>query len=143
MQQSLGLEYIATTWYKLDIEPETSPRPRSKIINGKIHVFMPAEYEKYKKQLIKAIEKLEIQKAAYSQLEIVCYFPYPKSTPKKRLIEGDKMRVKPDVDNVWKGVSDALEQAKVLINDSGISDGLCRKRYTTLSKGWIEFRLIL
>ena len=76
----------------------------------------------------------------YYGIEAVFYFPYPKSTAKKRLIEGAKKRTKPDIDNVGKAIQDALEQAKAVVNDSLFSDINYKKRFT-LGEPRIEFKL--
>lgn len=77
----------------------------------------------------------------YSKLDVTFYVTYPKSTPKKHLIDQQPQRKKPDVDNYVKGLSDAMEQAGILVNDGQLSDISCRKRYTLEPEGYIEFCL--
>lgn len=124
--------------YLLDITPQTSPRPR--FLKSGI-VYMPSSYMKYKRDVMFLMKLLKIPKADYSEIELIACFPYPKSTPLKNRIEGVKMRVKPDYDNTAKFLSDCLEELGILENDSQISDGIIRKRYTTRTTGYIKFTL--
>lgn len=125
--------------YTLNITPQTSPRPRF----SKFGTYMPSSYKKYQEAMMWEMKRNKIPKADYSDIEIWAYFPYPKATPKKNLIEGAKMRVKPDWDNVGKTLTDCLEKLGLIENDSRISDGACRKRYTIEKEGRIEFKLII
>ena len=128
-----------TGWITIDITPQTSPRPRL----GKFGAYMPAKYKAYKDCIIYELGKHNIKPDDYSEIEIIAHFPYPASTPKKRLIDGAKMRKKPDYDNTAKTISDCLETMGIINNDSQLSDGTCRKRYTTNREGRIEFKLKL
>ena len=65
-------------YYQLDITPQTSPRPRL----GKFGAYMPAKYKAYQDCMIYEMKKENIVNADYSKLELIAYFPYPKSTPK-------------------------------------------------------------
>jgi Holliday junction resolvase RusA-like endonuclease len=136
--------------YHLDIEPMPTPRPRSRIMNRKaggapfVHVYHPAEYTKYKEEIVWRLKdaSLQLRPGDYSALYATFYMPYPVSTPKKNLIENAKHRKKPDYDNFIKGFQDALEQAGIVVGDGVLSDGSIRKRYTTQPKGFIRFTLI-
>lgn len=123
--------------YLIDLEPQTSPRPR---VTSR-GTFMSKEYKKYKADMMFLIKQLHIPKGDYSELTVYAHFTYPKSTPKKNLIDDAKMRVKPDFDNVVKAISDCLEELGILENDSQLSDGICRKRYTLRNRGYIKFEL--
>lgn len=125
-------------YYQLDITPQTSPRPRL----GKFGAYMPAKYKAYQDCMIYEMKKENIVNADYSKLELIAYFPYPKSTPKKRLIEGSPMRVKPDYDNTAKTITDCLEKIGVINNDSQIYRAIITKLYTIEKEGRILFRLI-
>ncbi len=120
----------------LDIVPQTSPRPRL----GKWGAYMPAKYKLYQDCMMYEMQKHNITPGDYSKLELIAYFPYSKSTPKKKLIDNAPMRKTPDYDNTAKTITDCLEKLGIISNDSIISDALIRKRYTTGS-GRIEFKL--
>lgn len=126
-------------WYTLDVTPQTSPRPRM----GRFGAYMPAKYKAYQDCLMYEMRKHNIPQLDYSEIEVVAYFPYPKSAPKKNLIEGAKYLKTPDTDNVIKAIMDCLQKLDILENDSRISDGIGRKRYTTSKSGRIEFKLSL
>lgn len=132
-------------FYCIHITPETSPRPRFSVVRmgarHTVQTYMAASYVSYKKRVIALIKELKVSNQDYSELEIIAYFPYPVSTPKKLLIEGAKMRKKPDWDNVAKAVQDCIATLKIIADDNQISDGTCRKRYTTNKEGRILFKL--
>jgi Holliday junction resolvase RusA-like endonuclease len=125
--------------YTLDVSPQTSPRPRL----GKFGAFMPVKYKMYQEMLMYEMQKHSIPKADYTEILVIAYFPYPKSTPKKRLIEGDRMRKKPDADNVLKAICDCLEKLDIVENDSQLHRMTSVKYYTTEKQGRIIFQLSL
>lgn len=152
--------------YVLPITPKPTPRPRSSVMwrsmkdilgqkltegmvdmikkKAMINVYSPSDYTKYKKDLAFLIKtaKPKIQLDNYRSLVAIFYMPYPKSTPKKRLIEGFPHSKKPDWDNYIKGLQDAIEECKLISNDGTISEGIVAKRYTTQKHGRIEFSLL-
>ena len=126
--------------YVINVSPQTSPRPRL----GKFGAYMPLKYKLYKEEIIWEMKKMDnLNPADYSELELIAYFPYPKSTPKKRLIEGSPMRVKPDYDNTAKTITDCLESIGIIENDSQIYKASIMKLYTTHKVGRLEFNLKL
>lgn len=139
--------------YVIHITPRQADRARAKVARSGVKFFNTKEYHLYKKQLIYLFKGknlsisglkilgITIPKQDYYGIEAVFYFPYPKSTAKKRLIEGARKRTKPDIDNVGKALQDALEQAKAVVNDSLFSDINYKKRFTTSEVGRIEFKL--
>lgn len=123
--------------YTLHITPQPTPRPRL----GRYGVYNTREYSKYKTDLIFLIIGLHIPKAQYDHLTAMIYIPFPKSTAKKNRIDGQRHHVKPDCDNVAKGLCDALEACDVLKNDSQLFAIQIFKFYTTEEIGRIEFTL--
>lgn len=123
--------------YRIPITPMPTPRPRL----GKNGAYNKPEYTAYKKNLIKWIALLKIPKQDYDYIHAKFYVPYPKSTPKKRLINNYPLRQCFDCDNVIKGLCDALEQAKILSNDTQLSGMYIQKYRTTETIGYIEFEL--
>lgn len=91
----------------LDITPVATPRPRV----TKFGVYYPDKYKYYKKAL-----KLLLRSSYKNRLEgaislKVCFFmPIVKSTPKKKCeaLENSAHLKKPDVDNILKGLLDAM-----------------------------------
>ena len=122
--------------YEIKIVPQPCPRPRV----TRNRVYYPNNYSEYKSALIDHIIALNIPKNDYTLLIAEFGHPYPKSTSKKRLIEGLPMRDKYDCDNAVKPLMDALEQAEVLLDDRQIYELRVRKVRTTTS-GYIRFIL--
>ena len=124
--------------YILNITPQTSPRPRL----SKFGIHMPAKYMKYKNDLMFLIKQCNVPKSDfYIGLEAHFYFPYPKSYPKKEKIQDRYHQVKPDADNIVKGLQDCLESVGLLKNDSQICNLHVKKYYTDREIGYIKFTL--
>lgn len=134
--------------YVLDIDPMPTPRPRAAVMgkgeNAKVRMYSPDKYTSYKKALMYLIRGLKprIKRDSYRSIVVVFYIPYPKSTPKKRLIEGMPHQKKPDWDNYIKGLQDAISDVGLVSDDGILSEGFVAKRYTVSSRGRIEFSLI-
>jgi len=136
----------------LNITPQSALRP-SPTKSGRM-VDKP-EYKAYKNALIlllkgktitykgNKIKGSKVDKGDFTFLLARFYFPYPKSEPKYKRIEGKLHRRKPDWDNCAKALQDAIEQANIIKNDSKISGGDILKLYTTKPIGRIEFELKL
>jgi Holliday junction resolvase RusA-like endonuclease len=124
-------------WYELDLTPQTSPRPRL----GKFGAYMPAKYKAYQDCMIYEMKKHNILPQDFGILELIVYFPYPSSTPKKHLIDNFPMRKKPDYDNTAKAITDCLEKLGIIHNDSQIYKAFITKLYTTQNTGRIKFKL--
>ena len=99
-------------------EPYGQPRPRFSAVNGKVHTYNTDESRNYKTQV-----KLIAQTAAREQgwtfaetegigMKVYAYMSIPKSETKKfhaAAVASDiRPTKKPDVDNIFKAVSDAL-----------------------------------
>ena len=121
---------------RIDIEPQATPRPK---VNKTGHVWYPAGYSQYKAAIAWMIKGKRLQKANYMGLVAYFYFTYPASTKKADRIDGKPHQVKPDVDNVAKGLMDAINDVGILSDDSRISELTVSKMYTTEKKGYIEF----
>lgn len=65
------------------------------------------------------------------RLEATFLYPYPKGTPRKRLIDGAPMPKGADLDNRFKAVGDALTDAGWWADDRAITTLVLRKRRTT------------
>ncbi len=102
---------------------------------------MPKWYVKYQQDLRLLIRVCRIPKKDYSKIDIYFYFAYPKSTPKKKLINGAPHLKKPDVDNLTKASFDCLEKEGIINNDSQFYKGKIEKRWTTEEHGCIIFKI--
>ena len=123
--------------YTLSIEPYPTSRPRL----GKHGAYNTSKYTKYKNDLIFLIKALAIPKGDYSYVRVNFYFPYPSSEAKKNRIDNAPMRYKYEVDNLIKGLFDALQQAEVVEDDRIIAGVYAEKLFTTNQQGRIEFEL--
>jgi len=123
--------------YRIPICPIPTPRPRL----GKYGVYNEPKYKSYKQSIIQYLSLLNIPRLDYDYLHAKFYIPYPKSAPKKSLIDCCPLRSNFDCDNVIKGLMDALEQSNTIDNDRQISSLFIEKFRTTNSEGFIEFEL--
>ena len=114
-----------------------TPRPRA----SRFGVYNPKKYTDYKKSLITYLLSLNIPNKDYDYIHAKFYVPYPKSTPKKNLIDNFPLRQCFDCDNVIKGLCDSLEQANVIGDDRQISSMYIEKYRTIKPEGYIEFEL--
>jgi len=128
------LDGMTCDYYELDIMPVSTPRPRL----GKYGVHNTTDYTNDKKSLSILLKKVKVQKREYKAINIICEYPYPKSTPKKHQIDGKLKDTKPDWDNLPKAVQDVITKSALLINklgetgdDGQISIGSVIKRYRT------------
>ena len=121
--------------YTISILPVPTPRPKIRVMNvrGKKvpQAYYPAKYHKYKAELAFFLIVEGIAKEDYGIIDATFFLPYPKSTPKYKLVEGTPHRKKPDADNFLKGLMDGLEIAGVTENDSKFWDVRAVKLYTT------------
>lgn len=99
-------------------EPYGQARPRFSAANGKVHTYNTDESRNYKTQ-VKLIAQAETKKQEWTFAEsegvgmnVYAYMSIPKSETKKfhaAAVAGDiRPTKKPDVDNIFKAVSDAL-----------------------------------
>ncbi len=123
--------------YRIPIEPMPTPRPRA----SRFGVYNPKKYTDYKKSLITYLLSLNIPSKDYDYIHAKFYVSYPKSTPKKNLIDNFPLRQCFDCDNVIKGLCDSLEQANVIGDDRQISSMYIEKYRTIKPEGYIEFEL--
>jgi Holliday junction resolvase RusA-like endonuclease len=123
--------------YTLHIYPQATARVR---FTRTGIPYNTTAYREYLASLVSAIKKLNIPQCHYIGIEVYFYFTYPKSTPKKQLINNAYHVKKPDADNCLKAIKDALEKAEVVLNDSCFAHVLVVKKYT-LGDGHIRFKL--
>lgn len=152
LQEEMGQYYrhISGDYdFEIDIEPMPTPRPRATVMTARatgkqfVNIYNPADYTKYKSAIAILLKdaRLGLKKGNYGRIFVTFYMTYPKSTPKKDLIDNAPHIKKPDWDNYIKGLQDAMQDAGIMLNDSAVSDGAVRKRYTLRPKGYIAFSL--
>jgi len=130
---------------KIDYTPFHTPRPRvfkDKITN-KYRAINEVDYTEKKRTLsilLKSAFKAG-SKRIFTSMNVVFALPYPKSTAKKYLIDGASHFKKPDIDNLLKGVLDALSKSKVIHDDNQICEISMKKIYTTDSQGFYLIHL--
>lgn len=118
--------------YRLTIPgvPIGQPRPRAMAFGGRARVYNP----KHPVDAYKAAVAFAAQQAGVPVTDgpvvvhVTAYFPYPKSTPKKHLIDLRWHTKKPDADNIAKAVLDALSCWR---DDSQVASLVVWKRFTT------------
>lgn len=120
----------------LETEGKPTPRPR---FNGRV-AYMPKSYNDYQKKLVILIQEKNLKKGDFCRISITFHFMYPKSTPKYKLIDGLPLRAKFDVDNLAKGVMDALEKAD-LVDDDRQFYQLKVDKYRTTGTSKIQIKL--
>ena len=113
---------------QLELEPMACPRPR---VAGKF-AYMPTKYLQWKSTAVTFIRQQykDSQIIGPVYIDISAIFHRPKSLmrkkdPRKRILK----TTKPDIDNVVKAVLDALQDAKVLKDDSQVVGIMAFKLY--------------
>lgn len=120
-------------------EPVPQGRPRFARIGKYVHTYDPAKSKNYKQlvrfwatQQLKKIEGFKPYEAALC-VEVTFYLPIPISWSKKRRLDASQGVIrptkKPDLDNLYKGVTDALN-GLLWVDDDIITDAQIHKRYT-------------
>lgn len=114
------------------------------MVGGKkiVTTYYPNEYQKYKDTILLLVKSLNIPKQDYYRLNISFHIPFPKQFKggKKAKIEGLPCRAKYDLDNMCKGLMDALTQANVIEDDRQLCELNTAKVYTN-TNGYILFEL--
>ena len=93
--------------YLLDIVPVAASRPRV----TRFATFYSKSYTKYRNEIKELVEAVRFVKMEGPiEMEIIFNMPIPKSTSKKKalLLDGEPHLKKPDIDNLIKGVMDAI-----------------------------------
>ena len=131
---------------KINYTPFHTPRPRvfKDDETGKYKGINVAKYTQKKRSLGILLKQAfrKKGKAIFTEIEVVFALPYPKSTAKKRLIDGAPHYKKPDIDNLLKAVLDTLVKCGVTKDDNQICAVTMKKVYTTDSQGFYLIRLV-
>jgi len=124
--------------WSLPITPMPTPRPR--FGKGGV-VYNQPKYKKYKNDIKMLLSLYKVPSGDYDYIHAKFYVPYPKDTPKKKLINNYPLRQCFDCDNVIKGLCDALEEGNIIKNDRMFSAMYIEKFRTTDTQGRIDFEL--
>lgn len=121
--------------------PVPQSRPKFARIGNHVTAYDPAKSKNYK-QLVRfwatqQLKKIDGFKPLENALcvEVTFYLPIPISWSKKRRLEASQGIIRPiskkggDIDNLYKGVTDALN-GLLWVDDDIITDAQIRKRYT-------------
>ena len=116
--------------------PKGKGRPRFARVGSYVKTYTPEDTASYE-NLVKVMYKTSCRDTKLEgqlRADIVCYFPIPSSTSKKKkelMIEGNILHTKkPDCDNVAKIVLDSLNQI-AFDDDSQVCTLVVQKRYGT------------
>lgn len=120
-------------------EPVPQGRPKVARIGNRVVAYDPPKSRKYK-DLVKLWATTQLKKLGDFKpleeavcVEIVFYLPIPPSWPKHKRQDAEygvmRPTKKPDIDNLYKGLIDALTGI-VWKDDSIITDASIKKRYT-------------
>lgn len=123
------------------IVPRPTPRPRL----GKNGAYNESWYTKYKNDIVVQLNtsKFKKQCSDYGTLFIRFGMPYPKIVKggiKAKIESRPHQTNSGDLDNLTKGVKDALQKAGILVNDCQIYCEFVSKVWTN-SKGYITIKL--
>jgi Holliday junction resolvase RusA-like endonuclease len=116
--------------------PKPLPRPRVVSKGGKVWAYTPKRYleEWYNKMLLAVRE--QYQMIPSEEAVKVCMrflFPIPKNGKRQR-----RFTRRPDLDNLIKGVLDALSKANVWKDDAQVVEIQAVKEYSETPGAWIE-----
>lgn len=108
----------------INIRPTPAPRPRV-TKNG---TYNPANYTKYKRDIAEASKGIFEHSQKPMHLHCYFYFKIPKSWNKQQKQDPPHHTSKPDVDNLLKGIKDALNGIAYK-DDSQIVSVFALKKY--------------
>jgi Holliday junction resolvase RusA-like endonuclease len=114
----------------LQIDPVPCPRPR---VTKAGVTYYPKRYTDYKKAIGLMLKQqwMSREPADFFYLSAEFYFAYPKSFPKRQREEAAPMRKRCDLDNLVKGLMDAMQDAGMIQDDRQLSAIDLSKHWTT------------
>jgi len=135
--------------FVLNVSPAALPTAQQKGAfvgkDGRVHFFTKAKVAKAEKALTKALKPYSHLTRKWGDdvaiaVSVVFCFPYPTSTPKKKMIQFGYHTNRSDVDNIFKGFGDALTEAGFWVDDSVIAD-LHLKKFRVIDAPRIGLRI--
>ena len=122
----------------VEIKPKAAPRPRV----TKFGTYNPKDYTQYKK-VISTIAKQKLIPTEHPvQMRIDFFFQIPKSWSKHKKENIPPHTSRPDVDNLLKGVKDALNGI-AYNDDSQVVSVFARKQYASKDGILIDIEYII
>lgn len=121
-------------------------KARARVVKGR--AFTPKKSKDYEKKVAyyAAIAMRRARAETFQgavEVQILAEFPPLKSWSKKQteLVNNSEVRkeTKPDIDNIAKSIADAMNGV-VYVDDSQISDLICRKRYSATAGVTVRVR---
>lgn len=119
--------------------PVAQPRPRAVSFRGHARMYSPGTSNAWKACVIHALTEHAgtFQSGIPVRCDLTFYLPRPKghfgsgrNADKLKPSAPSKPTGKPDRDNLDKAVTDAITAAQVWADDSQVTDGRIRKRYS-------------
>ena len=131
----------------IDGEPQAWQRPKTRLVNGYVQHYSPAETKKYEKKIADTYKQLNdapfFEKGTPIHVSIHFEMAIPQSLSKKKrymMCTGEILHTKrPDVDNMAKAVIDGLNGV-AWGDDSQIVSLNLRKRYSVSPSVWVHIR---
>ena len=127
----------ASVYFVVTGKPVGKGRPRASTRGGFVRMYTDAKTLGYEAAIADEAARAMSGAEPFEtpmQMQVSCYYPIPKSWPKKIKQEAiDEERfpnVKPDLDNVVKAVLDALNGV-VYLDDAQVVNLVATKRYAT------------
>lgn len=128
----------------VNIDPVATARPRFAIgPSGSAHVFNSKKTTCFKKTLMQEIHYYIISNNLQKRLDeffespiklsVEFNFTLPKYKQRKNTKEHIKHTVKPDLDNLVKGVKDVLTKLEVYKDDAQVVELITKKKYADIS----------
>lgn len=111
------------------VEPTPKGRPRSTVIQGRVHTYTPKKTRSAEAMIMAMIRTQVMEFGTFEdgvplRLEATFYRERPKSLPKRVIMPVSR----PDYDNYTKLLTDALEKF-IYKNDSQITSAYIKKRF--------------
>lgn len=125
--------------------PKGKARPRATFINGKARLYTPKTTVEFEGAVRKAAAPhFQTPIDGPVKLNIVAYFPMPKSWSKRRRAEmdGKHHTKKPDKDNVEKAICDGLN-GTAWVDDCLVADGRTVKRWANFAGTFVRIEEIV
>jgi Holliday junction resolvase RusA-like endonuclease len=127
----------ASVYFVVTGKPVGKGRPRASTRGGFVRMYTDAKTLGYEAAIADEAARAMSGAEPFEtpmQMQVSCYYPIPKSWPKKikqgAIDEEVFPKVKPDLDNVVKAVLDALNGV-VYLDDAQVVNLVATKRYAT------------
>lgn len=112
----------------LPLQPKACPRPRATMRGGRVRTYMPPNYVDWQKDavLLLSTHKTANMPVQCAAIDVRFYHKRPKRIKAQNPVP---KTTKPDIDNLFKAVADALVSAQIIDDDNYIYDVRLRDWY--------------